>query len=155
MRSLILIVSAVVLPGLALASKTTHQTAQADEVVTKVNQAVQLLVEQGDSALSELSDPEGRFVWKDTYVFVVNCEADLVVANPMFPERVGGDIKQHTDYAGYAYGEELCRKAELPDGGWFDYVWLIPGKESPQRKRSFVRSVPDQPYEVGAGIYPR
>ena len=123
------------------------------EVIAKVREAVTLLEDKGPDAFKELRDPSSRFMWKDTYVFVVNCDADEVMANPAFPTRVGGDIKQHTDYAGKRYGPELCATAAKPGGGWFEYVWLRPGEETPERKISFVMSVPGAPYQVGAGIY--
>ena len=127
--------------------------ADANEVVAKVEQAVELIRTEGDAAFAVLADPSRGFVWKDTYVFVVNCTADRVIVNPAFPERVDGDIKQHTDYAGWAYGEELCRVATTAGGGWIEYVWLRPGEDTPRRKTSYVRSVPGMPYQVGAGIY--
>ncbi len=127
--------------------------ATADEVVATVQRAAALLHEDQESAIAAISERSGDFVWKDTYVFVVNCAADRVVANPAFPERVGGDIKQHTDYAGYRYGETLCETAALAGGGWVDYVWLRPGSSTPQRKSSFVIAVPDTDLTVGAGIY--
>ncbi len=127
--------------------------ADADEVVAKVEQAIELIRSEGDMALPVLADPSGGFVWKDTYVFVVNCEADRVIVNPAFPERIGGDIKQHTDYAGWPYGKELCRIANTAGGGWIEYTWLRPGDDTPRRKTSYVRSVPGMPYQVGAGIY--
>lgn len=155
MRHLCALFASLSLAAVAHADSGQADPAHADsgEVVLKVEQAVALLRDHGDAALAALRDPHGRFVWKDTYVFVVNCDDDIVVSNPAFPERVGGDIKQHTDYAGKQYGLELCRTASRPGGGWIEYVWLPPGTDTPKRKLSFVRSVPGRPYQVGAGVY--
>ncbi|MDJ0949107.1 MAG: cache domain-containing protein [Alphaproteobacteria bacterium] len=127
--------------------------ADPDEVVAKVRKAAALLAREGEAGLEVIRDRRSEFTWKDTYVFVVNCEADEVLANPAFPERQGGDIKQHTDYNGKQYGLELCKTAQLPGGGWVEYVWLKPGGEVPLRKISFVMSVEGRPYQLGAGIY--
>ena len=127
--------------------------ASPQEVVARVQQAAYLLESKGVVALTELSRPSSRFVWKDTYVFVVNCAADKVMANPAYPERVGGDIKQHTDYAGKRYGPELCATAARPGGGWIEYVWLPPGADKAVRKVSYVMSVAGMPYQVGAGVH--
>ena len=144
----------IVMLLVALASsRSGADGASRAEVVAKVHEAVALIESVGDDALEIIRDPQTRFTWKDTYVFVVNCDADRVIANPAFPERVGGDIKQHADYAGKPYGIELCKTAARPGGGWIEYVWLRPGDDTPMRKISFVRSVPDAPYQVGAGIY--
>ena len=124
-----------------------------DEVVLKVRKAAALLAEKGAAGLEILRDSTSEFTWKDTYVFAVNCDADEVMANPAFPERQGGDIKQHTDYNGKQYGVELCGTAKQQEGGWIEYVWPRRGSEVPMRKISYVVSVDGQPYQVGAGIY--
>lgn len=124
-----------------------------DEVVAMVRAASALLAEQGEAGLETIRGANSAFVWKDSYVFVVNCEADQVLANPAFPEHEGGDIRQHTDVSGYQYGQELCEVAERPDGGWVEYVWPRPGDDEPQRKVSYVISVDGLPYQVGAGLY--
>lgn len=137
----------------ALASGLAAEQAGPEEVVDKVQQAAELLEKDGEAALAVIMDPSGGFAWKDTYVFVVDCAADRVRANPAFPERVGGDIKQHTDYAGKQYGLELCETAARPGGGWVEYTWLRPGGKTPLRKVSYVTSVKGRRYQLGAGIY--
>lgn len=123
------------------------------EVILKVRKAAALLADQGEAGLEAIRDSESEFTWKDTYIFVVNCNADLVMANPAFPERQGGDIKQHTDYNGKQYGLELCETAKQPGGNWVEYVWPRPGGGKPSRKISYVTAVEGLPFQVGAGIY--
>lgn len=143
--------------GLALAISTSASAgsphATREEVVDKVHAAVEMLAAAGHEALPLIADPDGEFVWKDTYVFVVDCDADRVMANPRFPERVGGDVKQHTDYAGFRYGTSLCEKAALPEGGWITYQWPRSGSTEPLTKTSFVLAVPGIALQVGAGVY--
>ncbi len=127
--------------------------AGAAEVIEKVREAARLVARQGEAAFAVIGDPASGFAWKDTYVFVVNCDADEVMANPAFPERVGGDIKQHSDYDGKRYGLELCEVAARPGGGWIEYVWPRRGSNVPLRKVSYVTSVEGRPYQLGAGIY--
>ena len=147
----------LLLPALVVAGCSPpgeeQEHANPAEVIEKVRQAAALLEERGSSGLEVLRDPTSEFMWKDTYVFVVDCDADEVMANPAFPDRVGGDIKQHTDYAGKQYGLELCETAKRPGGGWLEYVWPRSGGGEPTRKTSYVVSVPGQPYQLGAGIY--
>ncbi len=147
------LVAAVLLLTTTPVAASNAERASADEVVAKVRQAAALIEKEGDAAFAILADPSSDYVWKDTYVFVVNCDADRVMANPAFPERVGGDIKLHADYSGRPYGLELCETAAKAGGGWIEYVWLVPGGDTPKRKVSFVMSVPGAPYQVGAGIY--
>ena len=144
--------TAVLLIAGAPGAAAETERAGAAEVVAKVQQAATLIEREGDAAFAILANPLSGFVWKDTYVFVVNCDADRVMANPAFPERVGGDIKQHTDYADKKYGLELCEVA-ANGGGWVEYVWLQPGGSVPMRKISYVISPEGSPYQIGAGIY--
>ena len=136
-------------------SRSKEQQLQATpaEVVAKVRKAAKLLSEQGSTGIEVLRDRNSEFTWKDTYVFVVDCHADLVLANPVFPKREGGDIKQHTDYNGQRYGLKLCETAGNSGGGWVEYIWPKPGGGKPLRKISFVMSVEGLPYQLGAGIY--
>ena len=127
--------------------------AMATEVIEKVRAAAALIEREGASGIATIADPASGYMWKDTYVFVVDCDADRVMANPAFPERVGGDIKQHTDYAGFRYGPQLCETASQPGGGWIEYHWAPAGGGEAQRKVSYVVSVPGRSYQVGAGIY--
>ena len=123
------------------------------EVIEKVHKAAALLAAQGARGLQVIRDSTSEFTWKDTYIFVVDCDSDMVMANPAFPERQGGDIKQHTDYNHKQYGLELCETAQKANGGWVEYVWPKPGGGEPSRKISYVISVDGFPYQLGAGIY--
>lgn len=130
-----------------------EEVATPKEAMEKVRKAVKLLETQGSAALEVLRDANSEFTWKDSYVFVVNCDKDLVLSNPAFPKREGGDIKQHSDYNGKRYGLELCATASQSNGGWVEYVWLKPGGEKPLRKVSYVMTVESLGYQVGAGVY--
>lgn len=130
------------------------ETASPKEVIAKVREAAELLGTLGESGIPQIQDPNGRFRWKDSYVFVVDCASDRVMANSAFPARVGGDIKQHLDYAGKPYGAELCRASkQQPSGVWVEYVWPRGGRLVPERKVSFVVDVSNREFQVGAGIY--
>ncbi len=143
----------MILASVSCGTNHTRNEATPLEVVEKVRRAAKLLAEQGPAGLRILRNNTSIFTWKDTYVFVVDCNADLVLANPAFPEREGGDIKQHTDYNGKQYGFDLCETAGKPGGGWVEYMWLKPGGDKPMRKISYVMSVEDHPWQLGAGIY--
>ncbi len=144
---------AVGFAGAAWAQQGGAGGATAEEVVQKVKEAAEYLSQAGDAGLEKFRSRNSEYMWKDTYVFVINCEADEILANPAFPERQGEHIKAHTDQQGKRYGQELCEKAERPEGGWVEYVWPKPGEEEASRKVSYVRSVEGTPYQVGAGIY--
>src|ERR1700733_3687785 len=70
-----------------------HATAQ--EVVAKVREAASTLSKTGDVA--QFLQKQGPWVWKDTYVFVQDCDKKVVAANPLHPEQVGKDLKSVKD----------------------------------------------------------
>jgi hypothetical protein len=53
-----------------------HATAQ--EVVAKVREAASALSKTGD--LAQFNQKQGPWVWKDTYIFVFDCDKKLRVA---------------------------------------------------------------------------
>jgi hypothetical protein len=122
------------------------------EVVAKVKNAAVYLAENGVSALGEFNDDDGPWAWKDTYVFVWDCETGAVAAHPD-NSLIGFDIYEMFDMKGLCLGPLLCGAASQPNGEWVEYWWPKMGSNVSLRKITYMRSVPDQPYVVGAGIY--
>lgn len=107
-------------------NKRLEETPQS--VIENVHKAAQLLKEKGSEALAVLADPKSEFNDRDAYLFIIDVEKSLVVSNPRFPERNGGNIRKHLDWAGKYYGVELCEVA-MRGGGWIEFVWPKPGTE--------------------------
>ena len=129
-------------------NKRLEETPQS--VIENVHKAAQLLKENGSEALAVLADPKSEFNDRDAYLFIIDVEKSLVVSNPRFPERTGGNIRKHLDWAGKYYGVELCEVAMR--GGWIEFVWSKPGTEEGVRKVSYIYPVPGMRYTVCAGI---
>ena len=94
--------------------------------------------------------------WKDTYVFVADCNKRTIVAHPIMPERDGKPIADGPTYGGVSAAqraEAQCAAAGKPGGGWFEYPFPKPGEERPSRKITYMLAVPGTPYVVGAGVY--
>ena len=97
---------------------------------------------------------------------MLDCAADKNIAHPEAGTR-GVTLSTIQDKTGKRFGPLLCAAAERPDGGWVEYMWPKPVAGSakggstdevayeaePSRKVSYMLAVPDQPYQVGAGIY--
>lgn len=146
----------ILLTGLIISVSCTEEkkeSATPSEVVSKVKRAASFLEDNGLEGLNTLRDPDSEFSWKDTYVFSFNCEEDKVLANPAFPDKVGGDIKQHTDYNGFKYGLKMCEGSTSSNGVWVEYIWPRPGGGEPMRKISYVLTVKSLNIQVGAGVY--
>ena len=129
-----------------------NNVATPEEVIVKIKKAAELLKAKGEEALKTLRDPSSEFTWKDTYIFIIDLEKSLVLSNPAFPEREGGNIREHLDWNKKLYGLELCEVANN-GGGWIEFMWPKPGTQTPLRKMAFVYPVPGYRYTVCAGIY--
>ena len=139
----------------AIADDMTHEHATAQEAVAKVRAAVALLEKKGEAGLKEFHGTS-PFVWKDSYVFVSNCDTGIIMANPLQPDRQGKPIADGPTYGGVTAAqraEEQCATARKPGGGWWAYTFAHPGTSKPTRKVSYMTMVPGHPWLVGAGVY--
>ncbi len=127
-----------------------HATAQ--EVVAKVREAASTLSKTGDVA--QFNQKQGPWVWKDTYIFVFDCDKKLRVAYPLKPETVGTDIMSIKDTRGKNVNREgLCDEAKKPSGVWNEYWWQKPGEKEGSRKISYYLGAKGTKYVVAAGVY--
>jgi signal transduction histidine kinase len=149
----ILAVVAMVLLNVAVSSVAVGQDkATAEEVVAKVREAASTLSKTGDVA--PFRQKQGPWVWKDTYIFVDDCDKKVVAAHPLRPEQVGHDFMSIKDTRGNnVIPEGWCDAAKKPSGVWIEYWWPKPGEKEGSRKLSYSLSVKGTPYVVAAGFY--
>ena len=142
---------------LALAnSGFAEERATPQEVYDKVNDAAKMIEQLGAGGLEALTNTK-EFVWKDSYVWAVNCSDNTVAAHPN-KKYIGMDLRKIYDKnpdesKRKLHNLELCAGAGNPYGVWVEYWWEKLGEEKPARKISFMIKVPGQPYSVTAGIY--
>lgn len=127
--------------------------AKPEEIIVHVRKASAFLSASGEAGLEAFNAPQGEWVWKDTYIFVYNCEKGIIAAHPTSPNLIGKNMMGLKDIRGNLFFVELCRAAREPLGGWAEYWWPKPDSLEPMRKVSYMFQVPGQPYQVGAGIY--
>jgi len=153
--SKILVVLAVALLIPALSSVAMGQDkATPQEVVAKVREAASTLSKTGD--LAQFNQKQGPWVWKDTYIFVHNCDKKVNAAHPFKPEQIGQDltsIKGTDGKSVYPDPEAFCNAARKPSGVWIEYWWPKPGEKEGSRKVSYSLSAKGTPYVVSAGVY--
>ena len=122
---------AAVLAILVLAASAgAQQTATKEECVMKCHEAAALINSKGlDEAIKVIGDPNGPFVWKDSYVFLMNLEGKML-AHPMQPELTKLPhcllITDPTDKALFVSFVNLARTVGQ---GWVEYMWPKPGQE--------------------------
>jgi len=127
-----------------------HATAQ--EVVAKVREAASALSKTGD--LAQFQQKQAPWVWKDTYIFVEDCDKKVQAAHPIKPELVGTDFVSLKDTKGKTvFPADFCDAAKKPSGVWFEYWWPKPGEKEGSRKIAHGLSAKGTKYVVAAGVY--
>ena len=144
---------AVALVSVALCAGAVGQDhATAQEVVAQVREAASTLSKTGD--LAQFNQKQSPWVWKDTYVFVEDCDKKVQVAHPIKPELVGIDFMSIKDTKGKnVFPEGFCDAAKKPSGIWFEYWWPKPGEKEGSRKIAYGLSAKGTSYVVAAGVY--
>ncbi len=145
----------VALLNLALCTGAAGQDkATTQEVVAKVKEAASTLSKTGDVA--QFNQKPSPWVWKDTYIFVEDCDKKVMAAHPMHPELVGKDLASIKDTKGkslYPDPESFCKRVkEKGRGIWTDYWWPKPGEKEGSRKLSYHLSAKGTPYLVSSGV---
>ena len=153
MKKILMIVFSLIVFLLAL-NAWSGESATKDECVIKCHEAAAMINSKGlDAAIKEISNPKGSFVWKDSYVFLMNLDGKML-AHPFQPELTQQDhvllITDPTDKALFVHFVNLARKVGQ---GWVEYMWPKPGKNTPSKKLSYIYRVPKQELFVGAGVY--
>ena len=129
------------------------EAASPEEIVGKVKEAAAALSASGDAGLAEFNQKDGPWVWKDTYVFVMNCEAGVMSAHPIKATLVGKEVLPVKDTKGNLFFSKLCTAAGKPNGGWVEYWWPKPGAEEGSRKITYIIEAENTPFQVAAGVY--
>jgi cytochrome c len=130
--------------------------ATAEEVIAKVREAASTLSKTGNVA--QFNEKQGPWVWKDTYIFIQDCDKKVMAAHPIKPEMIGQDITSvkdaKTGKSIYPDSIAYCKMVQdSPSGVWGDYWWPKPGATEPSRKITYHLAAKGTPYIVNAGIY--
>ena len=158
MRNLATITLMVVMV-LILASSALAEGATKDECVTKCKEAAQLITEKGlDAALPELNNKDGKFVWKDSYVFIMDFTGKHLT-HPLRPELVGKNVVE-SKVDGKFLVKEMIEVAKTKGEGWVEYMYPKPAElKKPEMERilskkvTYIYRVPGQDIFVGAGVW--
>ena len=126
----------VALLNVALCTVAVGQDkATAQEVVAKVREAASTLSKTGD--LAEFQQKQGPWVWKDTYIFVADCDKKVQAAHPIKPELVGTDFVSLKDTkGGTVFPADFCDAAKKPSTSGSSI-----GGRNPARRRAPASSL--------------
>jgi cytochrome c len=153
------LMTVMVFTGIVFASSALAESATKDECVTKCKEAAQLIIEKGqEAALPELNNKDGKFVWKDSYVFVLDFSGKHLT-HPLRPELVGKNVIE-TKVDGKFVVKEMIEVAKTKGEGWVEYMYPKPAElKKPEKERilskkvTYIYRVLDKDIFVGAGVW--
>ena len=151
----IITIALIVLLALCLEATAFADNATKEEVIAKVKEAVTMITNKGqDAAFKEINNKEGKFIWKNTYVFVLDFEGTLL-ARPVRQSAIGRNWMNWQDKSNPPKqpNKEMVDLAKDKGEGWVEYMFPKPGENTPSKKISYIYRVPGQNLLVGAGIY--
>lgn len=133
------------------------EKATPEEVYELILKAVPVVESLGEAGLDAFKDPNGEFVYKDTYVLALDCSQMVLAAHPN-NKLIGLDLKNNQDKnpdpaKRKNHDREICEVSKRPNGGWVEYYWEKLGESTPSRKISFAIQVPGTDYALVSGIY--
>jgi signal transduction histidine kinase len=147
-----LLLTCLLTPTLVVA----EETATRDEIIAMCKKAEALLLANKEAGIAEIAKPKGQFVWKDTYVFLMDFEGNML-AHPTVPQLVGkGPLFHVTDKnkdTPKPIFVEFVKIAKENGEGWIWYKWPKPNERQPVDKFTYIRRVGFTNLIVGAGIY--
>ena len=85
--------------------------------------------------------------------FWIQDETPSMVMHPIKPALDGKDLRTFKDGNGKAFFIEMAQKVKAQGNGFVDYVWPLPGEETPTDKISYVKEFKPWGWTVGSGIY--
>src|ERR1700733_688346 len=109
---IVVLVPVALLTAALCAVAVAQDQATAQEVVKKVREAASTLSKSTDVA--QFNEKQGPWVWKDTYVFIQDCDKKVVAAHPIKPELIGKDLTAVKDAktGKSAFPEDWCKRGE-------------------------------------------
>lgn len=157
MKRWVVVITVALALGLLTTGMAMAQTATKEECVAKCKEAADMVNKQGlEAAIAEINKKDGKFVWKDTYVFLMDMSGKML-AHPMSPallQKTAQELLDMKDKAGKAFFGDFIKAAKSEKGeGWVEYMWPKPGATDASPKDTYIYKVPGKDLFCGAGIY--
>jgi len=157
------VIALVVMASVSLAASVMAQSGVKEECVTLCKDAAAFMNEKGFyPTIFEINRKGGKFVSKNTYVFLVDLEGHLL-AHPYNQQYIGMDMKGQKDINGKLFVQEYITVAKSSKGeGWTEYMYPTPEelkkptpfKEKKRSKKiSYVYRVPGKDLMLIAGFF--
>ena len=123
-------------------------------VVDEVKDAIGQIDMKGANAFPLFHDPTGRFIVKNSYIFVFDMNG-IVLVNSAFPILEGKDLLDMKDTNGKLLIQDMINLVQTQGSGWVDYMWPKPGDSISTQKSAYVSKAKmgDDWVLVGSGVY--
>jgi len=123
-----------------------------DKLVKFVQAAAEFYKKEGkDKAFKEFSDPKGKFIDGEFYIYAYDFNG-VCVAHGSNPKLVGQDLKDFTDPDGFKLIQALIDVAKNHEKGFQPFKWPNPLTKKSAPKIGYVEKL-DENYFIGSGIY--
>jgi len=156
------VVALAVMASVVLAAGVMADSGVREECVAMVKEAAKFMNEKGYyPTVFEINKKEGKFVSKNTYVFLVDLEGHLL-AHPFNQQYIGMDMKGNKDSNGKLFVQDYIAVAKSKGEGWTEYMYPTPEelkkptplKEKQKSKKiSYVYRVPGKDLMLIAGFF--
>ena len=133
-----------------------------EECVTVCKDAAKFMNEKGFyPTVFEINKKEGKFVTKNTYVFLIDFEGHLL-AHPYNSQYIGMDMTGNKDSNGKLFVQEYIEIAKTKGEGWTEYMYPTPeelqkttpfAEKRKSKKISYVYRVPGKDLIMIAGFF--
>ncbi len=135
----------------ATAAADDNQRGTARDAQDMVEHGILLFEDEGAAnAFAAINLGTPQFRHHDLYLFVLDAQDGLVVADALHPDRVGVDALALKDVNGTTFGRNMIEQA-TKHGVWVDYAFENPMTGQVEPKSSWV--VLHDGYVFGCGIY--
>jgi len=151
-----LILAAFILFIISGTGFASEESATVSECIEMSKKAAEMILQDKDTALAEISKKDGKFVWKDSYVFVMDLKGKML-AHPVMPglmkmKSLLGTPDKNSKEPKMLFVEFVVM-AGTQGEGWVEYMWPKPGSTEPSIKETYVYRVPGTSMFTAAGIY--
>jgi len=157
-------IALVVMVSVALAESVMAQGGVKEECVAMTKAAAKFINEKGlDAGMAEIGNKEGKFVTKNTYVFLMDLDGNRLAhpyATPGYPKTIRlFDMK---DTTGKLFVQDYIKVAKTKGEGWTEYMYPTPEElkkptlmedKKSSKKISYVYRVPGKDLMVIAGYF--
>ncbi len=148
--------------GVVIAAPVLAESAVREECVTLCKDAAKFTSEKGFyPTVFEINKKEGRFVTKNTYVFLIDFDGHLL-AHPFNSQYIGMDMMGNKDSNGKLFVQEYIAIAKTKGEGWTEYMYPTPeelkkptpfAEKQKSKKISYVYRVPGKDLIMIAGFF--